>query len=157
MGCVTSSPGGDGRGNGGGTTGVGNGRDRRTDGRNDNWNGHISSARNWSTSPMALTSEQLRRLVDEFWATRVEGDADMWRALRAAAEAESEELRDEIVNAAGLTPANKHHSLQNMYDEKGARYDLPLFVLRPPDNLDTPPVCAEFRHAAAAVQHMLEK
>lgn len=44
--------------------------------------------RPWKVEP-ALTSQQLERLRNEFWETRVEGRKEMWEALRFAAEADS--------------------------------------------------------------------
>lgn len=52
------------------------------------WDGIIRPTRPWKVEP-ALTSQQLERLRNEFWETRVEGRKEMWEALRFAAEAES--------------------------------------------------------------------
>lgn len=50
------------------------------------WDGHIRPVRPWKVDP-ALTTQQLTRLRNEFWETRVEGRKEMWEALRFAAEA----------------------------------------------------------------------
>lgn len=114
------------------------------------WDGHIRSIRSWKVEP-ALTSDQLQRLRNEFWETRVEGREEMWQALRFAAEADSDELRDETVKAAGLRPANRRFTLQTTFDERGARYELPMYTLCDPTNLDEQPTQKEFKDAARAV------
>jgi hypothetical protein len=48
----------------------------------------VRPAPTWTVTP-AISSEHLTRLRREFWETRVEGNHDMWNALRAAAEADS--------------------------------------------------------------------
>lgn len=50
------------------------------------WDGHIRPVKPWKVEP-SLTTEQLTRLRNEFWETRVEGRKEMWEALRFAAEA----------------------------------------------------------------------
>jgi hypothetical protein len=42
------------------------------------------------------------------------------------------------------------------YDERGALYEVPMYALRAPDNLDGEPLCLEFKDAAAAVIDLLE-
>mmetsp|Transcript_10335 Transcript_10335/g.18620 ORF Transcript_10335/g.18620 Transcript_10335/m.18620 type:complete len:144 (+) Transcript_10335:85-516(+) len=115
------------------------------------WDGHVRAPESWKVSP-SITREQLIRLRNEFWETRVEGREEMWQALRAAADADSDELRDQIVSAAGIRPATASSTLLACYDERGALYEVPVFCLIDPDNLDEPPVCAEFKDAAHAVQ-----
>lgn len=147
------------------------------DGGDGNWDGHIVSPSAWSVTP-CITRAQLVRLRTEFWETRVEGDREMWAALRTAAEAthdaEGDALRDEVIKAAGLRPArdlvghsrrvrqnsdNRHANatLERMYDERGALYEVPVFALLDPDNIDGDPACPEFKDAAAAVEACMEK
>lgn len=54
----------------------------------DAWDGRVRLPAAWTVEP-AITTEQLTRLRNEFWETRVEGRAEMWQALRFAAEADS--------------------------------------------------------------------
>lgn len=119
-------------------------------GDNFQWDGHILAIRPWKLEP-SLSSEHLRRMRDEFWETRVEGRAEMWQALRFAAEAESPELCDETIKAAGLRPASKKCTLQAMFDERGHLYEVPMYALADPTNLDQPPVHEEFKDASQAV------
>ncbi|CAN8073677.1 unnamed protein product [Agarophyton chilense] len=114
------------------------------------WHGHIRSPRPWRLEP-AISSEHLVRLRKEFWETRVEGRSEMWQALRFAAESESDELREETVKAAGLRPANRRCTMQTMFDELGALYEIPMYALIDPLNLDEQPVHKEFKDAAKAV------
>mmetsp|Transcript_11591 Transcript_11591/g.31224 ORF Transcript_11591/g.31224 Transcript_11591/m.31224 type:complete len:148 (-) Transcript_11591:89-532(-) len=120
------------------------------------WDGHVREAAAWSVEP-AITTEQLERLRREFWETRIEGREEMWQALRAAAEADSDELRDEFVKAAGIRPASRTATLLSCYDERGALYEVPIYCLRAPENLDAEPACAEFKEAARAVQMLAQK
>lgn len=119
---------------------------------NDNfqWDGHINIIRPWKVDP-ALSTAHLTRLRKEFWETRVEGQPEMWQALRFAAEAESSHLCNETIKAAGLRPANKKCTLQAMFDERGHLYELPMYALAPPTNLDNHPVHQLFKDASQAV------
>lgn len=141
MGCFSSRPG---------------ARAARSGGADAEWDGVLREADAWSVEP-AVTGEQLSRLRTEFWETRVEGRAEMWQALRFAAEAESGPLKSETIKAAGLRPANKKGSLQTTYDERGALYALPVYVLRDPTNLDNPPCCVSFKDAARAVAELCDR
>eukprot|EP00177_Eucheuma_denticulatum_P005647 GFKZ01010282.1.p2 GENE.GFKZ01010282.1~~GFKZ01010282.1.p2 ORF type:complete len:153 (-),score=22.08 GFKZ01010282.1:377-835(-) len=120
-----------------------------------NWDGAIRSIRPWKVEP-AITSQQLERLRNEFWETRVEGRKEMWQALRFAAEADSEELCNETVKAAGLRPANRRGTLQSMFDERGALYEIPMYALLAPTNLDEQPTHIEFKDAARAIADYIE-
>lgn len=129
---------------------------RAAGGGADDWDGAVRDAEAWSVEP-ALTAEQLARLRAEFWETRVEGRTEMWQALRFAAEAESPELRSEAIKAAGLRPANKRGTLAAIYDERGALYELPVYVLRDPSNLGASPPCPAFKDAARAVAEYADR
>lgn len=118
------------------------------------WDGQVRAAPPWHVDP-ALTTAQLERLRNEFWETRVEGRAEMWQALRFAAEAE-DALRDETCKAAGLRPANKQCTLLTTYDERGALYEVPMFCLSPPTNLDMEPTCSEYKDASRVVAEFVE-
>jgi Ubiquitin-binding domain len=90
----------------------------------------------------------------------VEGDAEMWAALRVAADAargggDGAALAPELLGAAGLTPASaKRPCLTKVYDERGGLYLLPAYALRDPENLGEVPVCEEFKDAATVVQDL---
>jgi hypothetical protein len=101
------------------------------------WNGKVQLPKPWKAEPPfgPLTETELKRMREEFWDTRVEGRQEMWQALKAAAETNDETLRNEIVKAAGLTPANERGTLESCYDELGNYYEVPVYCLRDPDNL----------------------
>lgn len=40
-----------------------------------------------------------------------------------------------------------------MFDERGALYEVPIYCLKDPSNLDAPPVHQEFKDAAHAVNN----
>jgi len=99
----------------------------------------------------------LGRLREEFWETRTEGQPEMWLALRAAVEAEDDGLRVEILRAAGLRPASlRLRTLNAVYDERGALYDVPMYCLRAPANLDQPPLCEEYKDAQRLVMDYID-
>ncbi|KAL9233977.1 hypothetical protein vseg_008906 [Gypsophila vaccaria] len=82
----------------------------------------------------AITTTELNRLREEFWDTAPHygGTREIWDALRAAAEAELP-LAQTIIESAGIIVQNA--DLTVCYDERGAKYDLPKYVLSEPTNL----------------------
>lgn len=62
-----------------------------------------------------------------------------------------DELRDETIKAAGLRPSNRRFTLQSVFDERGALYEVPMYALTNPTNLDQSPTLPEFKDAARAV------
>ncbi|KMS96694.1 hypothetical protein BVRB_8g200000 [Beta vulgaris subsp. vulgaris] len=82
----------------------------------------------------AITRTQLNRMREEFWDTAPHygGTREIWDALRAAAEAELS-MAQTIIDSAGVIVQNPDLTL--CYDERGARYDLPKYVLSEPTNL----------------------
>ncbi|XP_043698790.1 ubiquitin domain-containing protein 1-like [Telopea speciosissima] len=84
--------------------------------------------------PQPITETQLRQMRDEFWDTSPHygGRKEIWDALRAAAEADIT-LAQAIVDSAGIIVASA--DLTTCYDERGAKYDLPKYVMSEPTNL----------------------
>jgi hypothetical protein len=123
------------------------------------WDGTLRSVRPWKTAP-SISGAQLARLRSEFWDTRVQGDAEMWAALRTAADArraggDGAALAPELLRAAGLSPASaKRPCLDRCYDESGVLYVVPAYALQDPENFGEEPVCGEFKDAALLVQDM---
>ncbi|CAI9292850.1 unnamed protein product [Lactuca saligna] len=87
----------------------------------------------WSHTE-SINRDQLNKMRDEFWDTTpfYGGKREIWDALRAAAEAELH-LAQTIVDSAGIIVHEP--DLTVCYDEKGARYELPKYVLSEPTNL----------------------
>ncbi|GMI77695.1 hypothetical protein like AT1G53400 [Hibiscus trionum] len=81
-----------------------------------------------------ITRAQLVQMRDEFWDTAPHygGRKEIWDALRAAAEAELI-LAQAIIDSAGVIVQND--DLTICYDERGAKYELPKYVLSEPINL----------------------
>ncbi|KGN53573.1 ubiquitin domain-containing protein 1 [Cucumis sativus] len=93
----------------------------------------IRKPKSWK-HPQPITRSQLTQLRDEFWDTAPHygGRKEIWDALRAAAEAELS-LAQAIVDSAGVIVQNA--DLTICYDERGAKYELPNYVLSEPTNL----------------------
>eukprot|EP01006_Ploeotia_vitrea_P060640 TRINITY_DN76267_c0_g1_i1.p1 TRINITY_DN76267_c0_g1~~TRINITY_DN76267_c0_g1_i1.p1 ORF type:complete len:294 (-),score=118.41 TRINITY_DN76267_c0_g1_i1:70-951(-) len=126
MGCSSSSAAtanvaydggrGDGRGGGGGR-------------------GRVAEER-WDAKFPSVTRTQLERMRSEFWETRVSGNQQMWQALKMASEAEDAGTALMIAQSAGLTPYRQDKpDVCYCYDERGFRYEVPMFVLHEPSNL----------------------
>lgn len=89
--------------------------------------------RSWKHTE-AITRAQLKQMRDEFWDTAPHygGKKEIWDALRAAAEADIN-LAQLIVDSAGIIVQSE--DLSTCYDERGAKYDLPKYVLSEPTNI----------------------
>ncbi|KAL0796590.1 hypothetical protein Bca101_067967 [Brassica carinata] len=81
-----------------------------------------------------ITKAELMKLREEFWDTAPHygGRKEIWDALRAAAEADIS-LAQAIVDSAGVIAQN--NDLTICYDERGAKYELPKYVMSEPTNL----------------------
>ncbi|XP_072993916.1 uncharacterized protein [Typha latifolia] len=93
----------------------------------------LQKPKSWKhTEP--ITRTQLRQMRDEFWDTAPHygGQKEIWDALRAAAEADLN-LAQVIVETAGIIVSSADIAL--CYDEKGAKYELPKYVLSDPTNI----------------------
>ncbi|KAH7568729.1 hypothetical protein ACOSP7_011764 [Xanthoceras sorbifolium] len=81
-----------------------------------------------------ITRAQLMQMREEFWDTAPHygGRREIWDALKAAAEAELS-FAQAIVDSAGVIVQDD--DLTVCYDERGAKYELPKYVLSEPTNL----------------------
>ncbi|KAF6158332.1 hypothetical protein GIB67_022412 [Kingdonia uniflora] len=81
----------------------------------------------------ALTRTQLNKMRDEFWDTAPHygGQKEIWDALRAAAENDVT-LAQAFIDSAGIIVAST--DLTTCYDERGAKYELPKYVLNSKGN-----------------------
>lgn len=81
-----------------------------------------------------ITRVQLSKMRDEFWDTAPHygGQKEIWDALRAASEADVT-LAQAIVDSAGVIVQTP--DLAICYDERGAKYELPKYILSEPTNL----------------------
>ncbi|KAK1699334.1 hypothetical protein QYE76_016031 [Lolium multiflorum] len=82
-----------------------------------------------------ITPAELKQMCDEFWDTAPHygGQKEIWDALRAAATEADLTLAQTIVDSAGIIVSNP--DLTVCYDERGAKYELPNYVLSEPTNL----------------------
>ncbi|BHF57502.1 Ubiquitin domain-containing protein 2 [Sparganum proliferum] len=93
-------------------------------------------------SPQPLFPSQLQQKREEFWDTApaFEGRQEIWDALRSAADAAERgdhELAQAIIDSANIILPTG--TLAECYDELGMRYQLPIFVLSKPSNLQSEP------------------
>ncbi|XP_052203706.1 uncharacterized protein LOC127808978 isoform X2 [Diospyros lotus] len=93
----------------------------------------IRKPKPWKHSE-TITRTQLKQMREEFWDTAPHygGQKEIWDALRAAAEADLT-LARAIVDSAGVIV--QAPDLTVCYDERGAKYELPKYVLSEPTNL----------------------
>eukprot|EP00271_Cylindrocystis_brebissonii_P017648 TRINITY_DN4658_c2_g2_i2.p1 TRINITY_DN4658_c2_g2~~TRINITY_DN4658_c2_g2_i2.p1 ORF type:complete len:120 (-),score=27.75 TRINITY_DN4658_c2_g2_i2:1010-1369(-) len=84
--------------------------------------------------PTPITRSEIKKMREEFWDTAPHygGQKEIWDALRAAVEADLT-LAQAIVDGAGIIVTSD--DLSTCYDERGAKYDLPEFVLSDPSNV----------------------
>ncbi|KAG2426873.1 hypothetical protein HYH02_014725 [Chlamydomonas schloesseri] len=87
----------------------------------------------WKTQEL-MTASQLKMKREEFWDTQpyYGGDRVIWDALKAACEADQETCKL-IIESAGIIVAAPDMTI--CYDERGAKYELPKYVLAEPINL----------------------
>ncbi|KAI3982398.1 hypothetical protein MKX01_041236 [Papaver californicum] len=93
----------------------------------------IRKPKPWKHS-QPITIAQLTQMRDEFWDTAPHygGQKEIWDALRGAAEADVS-LAQVIMDSAGVIVTTP--DLTTCYDERGAKYELPKYVLSEPSNL----------------------
>ncbi|KAG4204359.1 hypothetical protein ERO13_A04G043200v2 [Gossypium hirsutum] len=85
--------------------------------------------------PQPITKSELEQMRDEFWDTAPHygGQKEIWDALRAAAAEPDLSQAQVIVDCAGVIVQNT--DLTICYDERGAKYELPKYVLSEPTNM----------------------
>ena len=83
-----------------------------------------------------VSLEHIRAKRTEFWDTRVECSPRVWKALRFACESHDIEAIVETLKAAGVKLLGK--SLQMSCDQKGYKYDLPVFMINDPTSIEIP-------------------
>jgi hypothetical protein len=80
----------------------------------------------WQTT---MSREEIEGKIKEFWDTRVEGSPMVWTILQQACAEPDPDKAEALLKTYGLTLNNG--LLQQTYDERGYRYDLPPFVINP--------------------------
>ncbi|GAX84347.1 hypothetical protein CEUSTIGMA_g11769.t1 [Chlamydomonas eustigma] len=86
-------------------------------------------------SDETMTMEEIKSKRDVFWDTQPHygGSREIWDALKAVCEAEDMETAKLIIESAGIIMGSA--DMTTYYDERGAKYDLPKYVLSFPTNL----------------------
>lgn len=88
----------------------------------------------------APTTTELRKKREEFWDTSPSygGSREIWEVLRAAVTCGNIDTARVFVESAGIIVATPH--LTCVFDERGGKYDIPLWVLTTPSNLVPEPM-----------------
>ncbi|GKA23106.1 ubiquitin domain-containing protein 1 isoform X1 [Tanacetum coccineum] len=89
----------------------------------------------WGFANGPISKTQLQEMRNEFWhnVARAGGRPDIWKAIRAATEVDLRNAQ-KIIEENNTRLGNQDMSI--CYDDDGTRYDLPLFVLSEPTNMD---------------------
>ncbi|KAG1677614.1 hypothetical protein FOA52_010395 [Chlamydomonas sp. UWO 241] len=93
----------------------------------------------WKTDDPGLTLERITAMREEFWFSQPHygGSREIWDALKGALAVEDTETMRLIIESAGIVVAST--DLTICYDERGAKYELPLYVVCNPVNLAPSP------------------
>lgn len=83
-----------------------------------------------------ITLEQIKARREEFWDTQPHygGSREIWDALKGACEAEDIDTAKLIIESAGIIVVA--HDMTVCYDERGAKYELPKYVISNPINME---------------------
>ena len=88
----------------------------------------------------AITLEELQKVRDDFWTSRVEGDSEIWELLHAICN--DQNLSDEdimgMLKAGGIIPYKD--SINVVYDSKGALYEIPNYCINDPSQYNIPEI-----------------
>jgi hypothetical protein len=87
-----------------------------------------------------ITQGEINNQRSEFWATRTEGNAQMWQTIRSAAEAvlaDDLALANAILDASSIITPNG--TLEVCFDERGYQYKVPQYCYADPMELTTQP------------------
>lgn len=104
-----------------------------------------------------ITQAEINRQREEFWNTRTTGNANMWAAIKGAAEALLSgdlPLASAILEASNVISANG--SLELCYDERGHRYKVPQYCYSHPLELREVP-SSSFNRASTNTSPVSDK
>ena len=80
----------------------------------------------WRTT---CTREEIDSKIKEFWETRVDGLESVWAVLKQASGEHDSDAIERLLQKSRITMPGG--LLQQTYDERGHRYDLPPFIINP--------------------------
>ena len=81
----------------------------------------------WHTN---LTKSEIDSKIQEFWDTRVDGSPNIWNILKQACELSDPASTEALLKTNNISMPNG--LLQQTFDSRNHRYDLPPFVVNPP-------------------------
>ena len=83
-------------------------------------------------SPINL--EKLKKVREDFWSSRIEGDEKIWNILKNICNDESLKENDikEILKVSGIIPYR--NCINIVYDSKGALYEIPNYCINQPSH-----------------------
>jgi hypothetical protein len=87
----------------------------------------LKQTSSWFTD---LTENELNQKIQEFWDTRIDGSQKAWTTLHSVCSEPSQSKCKEMLKKAGLSLV--HGTLSQVLDERGHRYDLPVFIINKP-------------------------
>ncbi|GKF92150.1 ubiquitin domain-containing protein 2-like protein, partial [Tanacetum coccineum] len=89
----------------------------------------------WAYGNSPLSSRELQQMRNEFWhnAIRAGGRREIWEALRTATEGNLLNAQ-KIIEDKNIRLGNQDMSV--CYDDNGTRYNLPLYMLSEPTNME---------------------
>lgn len=100
---------------------------------------------NWDFKFPKMTRKELNKKREAFWRAKTRSaprrSQQVWLTLKMAADAEDEGTGEMIIASADISPWEHETATEAFcYDSDNNRYDVPLWVLRLPRNLDVPKV-----------------
>ena len=87
----------------------------------------IKKTASWHTD---LTETEITKKITEYWETRIDGSQHVWSILHSICDEPDIKKCSQMLKSAGLNMVNG--TLAQVYDERGHRYDLPVFVINKP-------------------------
>lgn len=87
----------------------------------------IKKTHAWFTD---LSETEIKNKIEEFWHTRIDGNQETWEILYKICKEPDTKKCKSMLKASNLNLSDG--TLSQVYDLRGHRYDLPLFVINPP-------------------------
>lgn len=88
----------------------------------------------------SITLEELNKVREDFWSSRIEGDMEIWELMRAVCSDKnlSDEDIEGMLMAGGVVPYRD--CINVVYDSKGAIYEIPNYCINDPSQYDIPEI-----------------
>ena len=107
----------------------------------DEFVGHGVKKMNAYISPVSM--EELQKIRENFWTSRVEGNSSVWEILRTICSDNSLSKEDikSIMKSSGITTYKG--CINVAFDKKGAMYEIPNYCINDPSKFDIIPETVE--------------